>query len=901
MTNIVYSPALQAPIALAPPAAQVALVGQGPGGGAQAAVTPNSGAVQLAPTAPLMGSGMAVPPAAVTVAGAVASAIAGVVTPRQPASAAMALGGAAPVLTQASPGTGQTIVWKPMHIWKTGTDGSRTTPINGSLQTCFQYMDAAIAADVNNLCGAFAFCFYWSALESPGGGVYDGSWDSTGNSGFAIVQALINHAKAYNPPRSVVILLNLTGNGLGANSGGLNTASFPGWFVPQYLQNLAGADGGCYWVGRGTGWVQPPIATFWEPVTAQRIVNLIQAFYNKFGPDTATGGIYMWDLTSELSIGNGSSWSTPLFLSTCQNTLFPGVRAAAPRQMFFFRPTFLPGGDSNPNYYVQLLNAAQQYSIAFGNEDGTNTIPGTSGQHTSFDWGGRAYCGLTVAGAPLGTPDQSTAGQMAYVFNCEDNEFGNVDNPIPPAKTGSGYFYNRSDFPGIFQGAVRVGATHCIWHIDNVYGPNLYRSPPQQTGTAPAAPTPGPNAGSKSARPNIFDLLTENQAYASVGIQPKGTIAIPVTAYPSLFPKAAPPGTPQNFLMISQEANAATFTCTPVTGATYNLYRATISPQGVVGAFAVVATSTTLPIRDGTATNLSTPGPGPYPYIPATGYRYALSVTVGGLESTKNFNLQMWIYGTGGKSGGVVGPNGPAFWSQNLSYGGTNNPTNTTHLQSGSSFNWAITGNGFQPRSSDPFLVDPTRTLDFAETSMFNFMNIDIYWFNTGDTVQINAISRVSTGDNFNSAQFLLGDPSTTDLGPASIGGQWMTYKIPFLGNQGHSCQLGYGSIVASVSGTTLTVTAVNSPGLNMEGSNYLTGPGLTVGQLNGPALTPWVTTTPNGAPGGPGTYGLGTNQGTIGSETIYMQRTDFYKTGVLPGNGQTTQFLIDNWGLSVQ
>src|SRR5262249_1426784 len=86
------------------------------------------------------------------------------------------------------------------------------------------------------------------------------------------------------------------------------------------------------------------------------------------------------------------------------------------------------------------------------------------------------------------------------------------------------------------------------------------------------------------------------------------------------------PSSPSNFTMTNQEPNAASCSWSAVNGAaSYNLYRASVSSNGAVGGYAKIGNTTALTYRDSTATNITTPGFGPQPYVPATVYRYAVS------------------------------------------------------------------------------------------------------------------------------------------------------------------------------------------------------------------------------------------------------------------------------------
>jgi hypothetical protein len=116
--------------------------------------------------------------------------------------------------------------------------------------------------------------------------------------------------------------------------------------------------------------------------------------------------------------------------------------------------------------------------------------------------------------------------------------------------------------------------------------------------------------------------------------------------------------------------------------------------------------------------------------------------------------------------------------------------------------------------------------------------------------------------------------------------GQWTTYKIPL-------ADLGIGTnmITASVSGNTMTVTAVSNNVLLADGG-FVTGPGIAAGT--------YITAFGTGL-GGVGTYTLSSSQ-NVSSETLQYKRTNVYKVGVQDTTGLTGQtYYIDNFGFTAQ
>jgi hypothetical protein len=83
------------------------------------------------------------------------------------------------------------------------------------------------------------------------------------------------------------------------------------------------------------------------------------------------------------------------------------------------------------------------------------------------------------------------------------------------------------------------------------------------------------------------------------------------------------------------------------------------------------------------------------------------------------------------------------------------------------------------------------------ELGMFHYMTIDMKATVAGTTLKVNLISRITTGDNFNSAVVTIGGPDER-YGPQAQVGVWTTYKIPFLNPSGdstdlYSAQMGFG------------------------------------------------------------------------------------------------------------
>lgn len=437
------------------------------------------------------------------------------------------------------------MVWIPGHIGRTGSGNS--SGFAGQLPTVLSFIQSAVTADINNQLVGFCVPALWANLEGPTAGVYDGSWagSQAANSGFAGVQQLINLLKSFTPKRYLMLSLNQTGNGAGANT---NTA-FPSGFAPAYL-GVGGSgniyEGGCEWGGR-SGYTGYPNTntTLWNINTALRVATMVKAYYSRFGPyDPVTGnGIYMWELTNEIGLQTTSALNNPDLVNAIINgygTIRTGVNAA-PDLMLCMRPTFVH--PETPAGYNAICNAMFNAKISMANEDGSNNPLVANGSLTAakanprIDWGDLAYAGRNPGtGVPDGTMiDYTQRNTWAHIFNVENAEFGRENAPlgaVPPAGVGSGYILNNPSFPGIMSGAAALNSSHIIWFLDTQDGPNVNRFKfPVTTGQAPN-PTPGPGAGLTTSRPHLIDVITGNaSADPTHGIT--GPVPIPRTTKPT--------------------------------------------------------------------------------------------------------------------------------------------------------------------------------------------------------------------------------------------------------------------------------------------------------------------------------------------------------------------------------
>lgn len=343
--------------------------------------------------------------------------------------------------------------------------------------------------------------------------------------------------------------------------------------------------------------------------------------------------------------------------------------------------------------------------------------------------------------------------------------------------------------------------------------------------------------------------------------------------YPGNYPQAA---MPLNFEMTHQGQNDATLQWTAVSGVNpnhhYQIWRGIDSGTGAT--LARYATSTATSYTDNAATNITTPGFDPQPFGPATVYRYGVSAVDSlGNESAIQTQLMAWIF-----------RNGTDRWQ--MPTNNYNSTAGTIHTndtsgspQNGAPFDVKVDATAYiQPFSCDPFLHNMSPTSWCLELGGFDYMTIDIKPTVANQTFQLNLISRITSGDNFNSAQVIVGG-ADQKFGPQAQAGVWATYRIPFrnpsssdFGN-GNALQMGFGKFTGSISGSTLTVTAMVS-GINVQGSAYLSGTGVT--QATGSSTGTYVGQT-SGLGGGVGSYPIVPAQ-SVASTLISAQRTNLYK-----------------------
>src|SRR6185503_10112167 len=122
-------------------------------------------------------------------------------------------------------GVGTRFAFAPGVHWQTG-NAERSNGVSDDTS----HMDSILLLTTS--AQGMDTCWHWAQLESPAGGVYDGSWDSTGNQGFAGIFKLLNYCAQNNLKFSMQ--LNTSGNTQTAGS-----ASWPTSFAPIYLNSTA--------------------------------------------------------------------------------------------------------------------------------------------------------------------------------------------------------------------------------------------------------------------------------------------------------------------------------------------------------------------------------------------------------------------------------------------------------------------------------------------------------------------------------------------------------------------------------------------------------------------------------------------------------------------------------------
>lgn len=177
----------------------------------------------------------------------------------------------------------------------------------------------------------------------------------------------------------------------------------------------------------------------------------------------------------------------------------------------------------------------------------------------------------------------------------------------------------------------------------------------------------------------------------------------------------------------------------------------------------------------------------------------------------------------------------------------------------------------------------PQAPVDDLDIGAFNYFTIDINPGPTvGYTIGVSNVSRLPIGDVYG---WKAGLVRVFDYGPRPIANTWATYKIPL-----SALGIGRCTFTGSISGTTLTVTRVDSGPAIVDAGGFITGPGVPAGTYilgfgqRGPIGTFTIA-------------GRGIRPSTrVPTETMSYQRTAFYKSTIQPSVVPIT-FYIDNFG----
>ena len=226
--------------------------------------------------------------------------------------------------------------------------------------------------------------------------------------------------------------------------------------------------------------------------------------------------------------------------------------------------------------------------------------------------------------------------------------------------------------------------------------------------------------------------------------------------------------------------------------------------------------------------------------------------------------------------------NGFSNWNNyDLSYGGVvganENYASTAGSPQGGPFDISVfyLNGGFQPAS-----YGPQAPVDDLEIGAFNYMVMDV---NPGPTagyaLQMGSESRLPPGDD---GHWQGAGLNVFAYGPTPVANTWATYKIPLTA-------MGFGTctFTGSISGTTLTVTAVGAnKGACVDSDGYITG-------ANVPSGTYVTTYNQSSSIGtftiaGPGISG----STSVPSGPMTWQRTNMYKFGSQTSTNQTQVYM---------
>jgi hypothetical protein len=231
--------------------------------------------------------------------------------------------------------------------------------------------------------------------------------------------------------------------------------------------------------------------------------------------------------------------------------------------------------------------------------------------------------------------------------------------------------------------------------------------------------------------------------------------------------------------------------------------------------------------------------------------------------------------------------NGYSNWDgYNFSYGNiTTNYASTLGSPQGGIYdiqNYFDVGGGFQPVAGIPLAPN----MDLA-IGGFNYYTVDInpgpvY---SGYSLPIQILTRLPPGDVIG---WMAMRVNIFSYGPTPQANTWATYKIPLTAIGIGSC-----TFTGSISGTTLTVTSIDSGPSIVDAGGFVTGPNIPAGTY----------ITAYGQQGAVGTFTVAgpgiTSTTNIPSETMSYQRTSLYKTTMQPSGNPVTTMYLNNLGFT--
>ncbi len=371
---------------------------------------------------------------------------------------------------------------------------------------------------------------------------------------------------------------------------------------------------------------------------------------------------------------------------------------------------------------------------------------------------------------------------------------------------------------------------------------------------------PVSNAVAFSGSKTFTVVLSSPTPSADAEIVTPGTATVTISGSIPATGGAAP-SAPTNIQLTNEGTNSETLTWTAAIAgvaaiAHYNIYR-----NGIA-----YATTTGTTYTDSAATNATVPS---YD-APATIYSYAIeAVDTSGNVSPLASNVTFWVY-----------HNGTYFWDSDFS-DVTVNYQDTAGAPESGAYDISVTSNVLNGYTQ-PDSGGSASPLWAAEVGAFKYMILDLKPTVANQTWRLAIVSRLPQGDVYNNAAVIL--PGT--YGPAPVVGQWATYKVPL----NPDLAIGTGTSVGSISGSVLTVTAVNGT-LSVQPTEWLTGTGIT-GNIA-------INAFGSGS-GGLGTYDLSASATVAAGSTINLQRTDVYKFGVADEtNSSSNVWYMDNIGFT--